>query len=168
MYVLGIDPGVNGAMALLNISLLQDFLVIDYGGRDQIKKFLREHAKHIALAGIEEVSAMPRFAIKNGAKERINPGTKSMLTCGKGAGYYEGAIDMLDIPYMLFKPAQWQKGLLRKKKEGEHKKQRSMDAARQLFPKAELYGKLRGMKDGRADALLIAYHTRREFLGKEK
>ena len=63
------------------------------------------------------------------------------------------AMAMAKIPFELPTPQAWKKDVVQPK-EG---KEASMNAAARLFPDAEIYGPRGGRKDGRAEALLIAY-----------
>lgn len=150
MYRLGIDPGLQGALALID----NDFQIVNLGdmplmamgkkGKKQVNA--AELAKIISLwlqnrdivmAIIEYVSAQP------------GQGVSAMFNFGKSCGVIEGVVGTLRIPMVLVTPQTWKKraGLSGKPKDT------ARTLAQQLYPGADLAQK----KDiGRADALLIA------------
>jgi crossover junction endodeoxyribonuclease RuvC len=80
-------------------------------------------------------------------------GVTSTFKFGANFGTWQGIIAVLGLPCLMPRPAEWQKGLVRKS-DGKDPKARSLAVARRLFPDAELSKK----KDhGRADALLLAW-----------
>lgn len=146
MYAyLGIDPGKNGAMAIVipdeGAEEVQDYpgdpaLVVDY-----LRSWSLSY--EIRIAALERVSARP------------GQGVVSMFSFGQNVGQYMGILAALGIPYVMPTPQQWQKGLV-DRKAGNDSKERALTTARRLFPNADLHRK----KDhGRADALLLAYYA---------
>ena len=77
----------------------------------------------------------------------------SSFKFGQNFGTWKGILAACGVPFLEPKPQQWQKGLV-KKTDG---KKANMAVAGRMFPAAEIYGPRGGEKDGRADALLIAY-----------
>jgi crossover junction endodeoxyribonuclease RuvC len=160
-YKLGIDPGISGALALLdeNNTLVDiaDMPVMRLGKNKhkqqvnaaELTKIIRAwkslfKARGIALeAYLELVSAMPK------------QGVTSMFNFGVSLGVIEGVLAALSIPVYMVTPASWKKraGLTGKDKEA------ARTLAQQLYPAAEL-----GMKKhiGRADAILIARYGGKE------
>lgn len=150
-YVIGIDPGISGAISVFSRfpSTLHNVvdmptLEVDSG---KTKK------RHISAAGlrdilvcypeahvvIEKVGAMP------------GQGVTSMFNFGRSAGIIEGVVAALRNPHTYVTPAIWTKGVGR-----AAGKDASRMRAMELFPdKAELFK--RAKDDGRADAALIAY-----------
>lgn len=150
-YVIGIDPGISGAISVFSRfpSTLHDVidmptLEVDSG---KTKK------RHISAAGlrdilvcypeahviIEKVGAMP------------GQGVTSMFNFGRSAGIIEGVVAALCNPHTYVTPATWTKAVGR-----AAGKDASRMRAMELFPdKAELFK--RAKDDGRADAALIAY-----------
>ncbi len=150
-YVIGIDPGISGAISVFDWwtqSLLEVIdmptLEVDSG---KTKK------RHISAAGlrdilvcypdshvvIEKVGAMP------------GQGVTSMFNFGRSAGIIEGVVAALRMPSTYVTPAAWTKAVGR-----AAGKDASRMRAMELFPtRAELFK--RAKDDGRADAALIAY-----------
>lgn len=147
MLTLGIDPGLTGALALLDPDgqpeLVADLPVI----RDRSLSWIDGGALQSTLlealrgrpcrAVVERVSAMPR------------QGIASAFNFGAGLGSILATLQTLRLPLELVTPAQWKAamGLGRDKRA-------SLDKARLLFPTADLS---LAKHDGRAEALLLAY-----------
>jgi hypothetical protein len=155
---LGIDPGVTGAIALVQHTAAgRSFLVHDTPVVE-IKRGTRRHhdfnvaaMRHLLLdlsgdgsdccAVIEAVHGWPGMDVK------------SVTSLLHGAGLWEGLCAGLGIPVFRIEPAAWKKyhGLLKTEKTA------SRVRAAERFPTAELGAK---SKTGRADALLIAAYGR--------
>lgn len=178
MIIIGIDPGVSGAIAIMrprdpdavvfNVLDLVDVVdmptisipssskknrrEVDAGG---LAKLLCAHEKPIAF--IEQVMAAPR-------KQR-DPKTKQLVTVQMGAvsAFNFGQSYMaakavcaaLAIPYVLVQPKAWKKvhGLTGTANDSQLVKERSRQKAIRMYPLAPLGRK----KDqNRAEAILIA------------
>ncbi len=146
---IGIDPGLTGALALLNddssISDLTDMPVVPLTGKrnqvnavelSRIIKFWQTDNPKIT-AFLEQVSAMP------------GQGVSSMFGFGVSFGIVRGVLAALGIPVVLITPQKWKKraGLIGQEKDY------SRTIAQRLYPLADLSLK---KHTGRADALLIA------------
>lgn len=145
---IGIDPGISGALALLE----EDGTISDYvdmpvmalmGKRNQVNaaelgKIIKLWTNGISCtAYLERVSAMP------------GQGVSSMFGFGVSYGIVQGVLAALGIPVVMVTPQCWKKraGLTGKPKD------MARTLAQQLYPLAELSRK----RDiGRADAILIA------------
>lgn len=157
--VIGIDPGLDGAVAwrsgVDNTVTVADTPTLTVQGasgkrREYNLVVMRGLLKGMTFDGtkayIELVHAMP------------GQGVRSMFTMGYGSGAWEGLLAGLGIPYERVTPQRWKKLMLAD--QGKDK-----DAARfkaiQLFPDhAHLFA--RNKDDGRADATLIAEYGRRQ------
>jgi len=164
MIFIGIDPGLDGAIAAVDanrtFAAVFDMPVLELkDGRKKkrtldlrsLLKILTDlTAEEDCHAFIELVHSMPR------------QGVRSMFTMGEGYGALKMALTALRIPFEEITPQRWKKMLLY----GTMKdKDASRSKAQQLFPSMSLSRK----KDhGRADALLIAEFGRRQFLGEAK
>lgn len=147
---IGIDPGLSGAMVLmeedLSISDLIDMPVMPVTAkRNQVNgaevariiKFWQSGHSERILAYLEQVSAMP------------GQGVSSMFSFGVSYGIMQGVLATLSIPVIFVTPQRWKKnaGIIGKEKDF------ARTVAQRLYPLAELSRK----KDiGRADAILIA------------
>lgn len=101
------------------------------------------------MAAVEKVGAMP------------HQGVSSTFNFGKSAGYIEGVLTALGIPYQLVPPAKWKKefSLIGKDKKA------SIETCRKLFPELDLKRteRCRTESDGKAEATLLACYAMRHF-----
>tara|TARA_B100000212_G_scaffold335173_1_gene306797 strand:+ start:1246 stop:1725 length:480 start_codon:yes stop_codon:yes gene_type:complete len=151
LIVIGIDPGINGAIARYNSSeasaatqlIIWDMPILEVNKKKTISPYLVANILKEAAAPvyIEKVAAMP------------GQGVTSMFNFGKGFGVLLGAAAGLGLQTTQVTPQTWMKAL---------KCQRGKDANRQraceLFPQyADMFA--RKKDDGRADAALLAYYA---------
>lgn len=141
-YFIGIDPGASGAIAIFN-NHAEIILLADWPGNAVAAAHTISDRVFLiqAQAAIESVHAMPK------------QGVTSMFKFGQNFGVWLGIMAALEIPTLLPRPLDWQKGIIRKG-DGPDPKTRSMAAALRLFPKADIRLK---KHHSRADALLIAW-----------
>jgi crossover junction endodeoxyribonuclease RuvC len=101
------------------------------------------------MACVEKVGAMP------------GQGVTSMFNFGKSAGFIEGVLSALLIPYQLIPPAKWKREFSLIGKD----KQASIITCRKLFPELDLKRteRCRTDSDGKAEALLLAEWARRKM-----
>ena len=154
--VLGIDPGVNGAVAVLteygsSVVDIPTFWVKKGKGRRQVydlpafRSLLATHdPTMVENVIVEDVHAMP------------GQGVTSMFSMGYGVGVIHGLLTALNLPFELVTPQRWKKevlaGFVSKDKKAAHV------MAGRLFPHIDLG---RRSDQGRAEALLIAEYGRR-------
>lgn len=88
-------------------------------------------------------------------------GVTSMFNFGKSAGYIEGVLTALGIPYQLVMPKRWKAEFTLCGKD----KQASIETCKRLFPDVSLRASERCRKDsdGMAEALLMAEFARRKM-----
>jgi len=144
---LGIDPGKSGAAAIIHDEGQE---VFDWPGdvSDAANKMRGWRLNYDIRAGaLEAVHAMPK------------QGVSSTFSFGCNLGQWMGLLAALSIPYMMPRPQQWKKGLI-KKADGKDPKTASLTVARRMFPDAELNLK---KHHGRADALLLAWWAKHEW-----
>lgn len=158
-FFIGIDPGLDGAMALIddqkNCAVVYDAPTLTVSTRDKDRReyslsaltnLLAPYARSATecKAAIELVGAMP------------GQGVTSMFRMGFGLGIWEASLAAFAIPYTRVAPQKWKKAML----VGVGvEKEASRLRAQQLFP----YVSLARKKDhGRAEALLIAEYLRRQ------
>lgn len=156
-YVLGVDPGFKGGLTVVKAGAVP--LITHYAPMPLKKGTTRseidslalrnffESLPPIALAAIEDVSAMP------------GQGVTSMFRFGFGAGLVTGMINYRQIKLIRVKPAVWKSALgLGKDKAG------SLALLKTLFPAGNA-GKMDLKHDGMAEAALIAYFAAKGILG---
>jgi crossover junction endodeoxyribonuclease RuvC len=157
-YVIGIDPGLSGAIAVIDSTSREttviDMPVISVGKKNTLNlqalcQFLEPYKDKDAICLIEKVGARP------------GQGVTSMFNFGKSYGALMGILSALRIPYTEITPQSWKKVMMA----GQPKeKDASRYVAQQLFPDQDLSRK----KDhGRADALLLAEYGIRQLVSAE-
>lgn len=149
-YVIGVDPGMSGAIAIIDVrkglvdAIDMPTVEIKIGkamkkrvAPEVIAAELRCYAPY-AVAFIEKVSAMP------------GQGVSSMFAFGEAYGLVRGVLAGMGIPVTTVTPAVWTKAMrVAGGKDGS--RQRAME----MWPdKAALFKRVRD--DGRADSALIA------------
>lgn len=150
MIYIGIDPGKKGGYALVCDGDVdthpwddEGFVIWLIG----VKAVAEANDEHI-LAAVEKVGAMP------------GNGSVSMFNFGKSAGYIEGVLTALGIPYQLVPPRRWKAAFSLTNDKG-----RSIEVCKKLFPGVDLKRTERCKvdSDGKAEALLIAEWGRRNL-----
>ena len=153
MYIIGIDPGISGAICFFengNIIDVIDMPSMAEGKKNkkqvnsaQIHNEIRSRIKNVPKDNIsvviEQVSAMP------------GQGVTSMFNFGQSFGVLKGICASMQLSMYFVSPAKWKKyfNLIKTEKEASRTK------AIEIFP--QISGKLSKKKDvNKADAILIA------------
>jgi crossover junction endodeoxyribonuclease RuvC len=156
MLVLGADPGLDGAIALISdkgILAINDMPTLNLarGGKEKrepdlvelsriIDAWSTQHA--IAAAYVEKVASSPQM------------GKSSAFAFGKGFGGLLGVIAAHFIPTVQVAPVTWKRAVGIKAGSG---KDASLALVKSLWPgRADLFA--RAKDDGRAEACLIGWH----------
>jgi len=149
--VIGIDPGLSGAIAVINgTDSLSVFdmptMTVERNGKAKRQVSATELAEIIYIMKnddchvfVEKVSAM------------AGQGVTSVFSFGRSFGMIEGILAALHLPVTYVAPATWVKAVGR----GQGK-DASRARAMEIFPNNQTDFK-RVKDDGRADAALIAY-----------
>ena len=145
MTYIGIDPGKNGALAVIYDD--GTIFVTPYDKREYAEilgSFTFPNACRVCL---EHVGAMP------------GQGVSSMFTFGQYFGEIQGMLEANKLPYQLVRPQRW------KKEYGISNKNESIAVCKRLFPGISLLrtDKSRKYHDGMAEALLMAEYARRKL-----
>lgn len=150
MTYIGIDPGKDGALAVIIDSGKASIVPFD---QDAYRLVLRQFCMQARMAQtravLEHVGAMP------------GQGVTSMFSFGENFGYIKGLLEAFEIPYELVRPQRW------KKEYGISGKNQSVEVCKRLFPGVSLRRTERCKKDhdGMAEALLMAEFARRHYAG---
>ena len=153
MYIIGIDPGISGAICFFengNIIDVIDMPSMAEGKKNkkqvnsaQIHNEIRSRIKNVPKDNIsvviEQVSAMP------------GQGVTSMFNFGQSFGVLKGICASMQLSMYFVRPAKWKKyfNLIKTEKEASRTK------VIEIFP--QISGKLSKKKDvNKADAILIA------------
>lgn len=148
-YSVGIDPGIQGALALLRGEVLVEVVDMPVVTVSKTKKQVNP-AEVARIIRAWRRAASPTIYVESVAS-MPGQGVSSMFSFGVGFGMVQGVIAALDLPIVLVTPVSWKRraGLLGKDKD------MSRTLAQRLYPGAPLGRK----KDvGRADAILIALY----------
>ena len=150
--VLGIDPGIRGALTVVALQdgaaprlvAAIDIPVVGAGAKERvdaiaIREWVVEH--DIQHAFIERAQAMPK------------QGSSSGFKYGRAVGAIEAAIALCGIPVTMIEPSVWKKHHKLHGKDKEGSRQRAL----QLFPDAHAL-LARKLDHGRAEAGLLALY----------
>ncbi len=155
MKIIGIDPGLNGAIAVLEnnkVKEIFDVPVMPEGKKNkrqlnsaQLVKMLKDisYNKEETVVVVENVSAMP------------GQGVTSMFNFGQTFGAIKGICAALGLPIFFVRPAKWKKhfDLINSSKDASRTK------VIEMYPSVS--EKLSRKKDvNKADAILIARYFR--------
>lgn len=149
-YVIGIDPGVRGAMAVVDLKTKQLVEVQDMPwvndpvlGRKrpsapELEQFFSQYAHTCDRVVIEHVHSMPRMRVQ------------SIFSFGFNVGYLHAMLDAFFFTKVMVDPAVWKLsyGL-------SNEKRHSIQAANKYFPGTVFFTKEK--HDGRAEAALLAH-----------
>lgn len=160
---MGIDPGLSGALAVLNhAGQLVDVIGMP---TDPIGKSRRVSGRSIArwinetllrcdttfaLCMVEQVASRP------------GQGVASMFSFGRSLGAVEGALGALSMPTDYATPQTWKKAFSL-----GSDKQESIRKACDLIPALAGRPNPKGPTDGMAEAVLLAEFARRRWSGKQ-
>ena len=162
MKIIGIDPGLSGAIAVLennNVLNIFDIPVMSEGKKNKrqlnsalLVNLLRENIikdEEVAVV-VEQVNAMP------------GQGVTSMFNFGQTFGAIKGICAALEFPIYFVRPSKWKKyfELINSSKDSSRTK------AIEMYPK--LSNQLAKKKDvNKSDAILIARYFSETRLTKE-
>ena len=150
MLIAGIDPGANGAIAILDSKNPDSVALLDLK-KTTINNIYNWLHSQLRFRGseiwVEDIHSM------HGMSARSN------FSFGKNLGIVTTIAELMigHLPKTVT-PKIWQKyvGVTVK---GKAIKKQVAKIANTLYPAADLYGKRGGLLDGRADALMIAHYA---------
>lgn len=153
MHILGIDPGISGALVFIDTEE-QTIRIFDMPTFEftTVKKRTKIDPNGIS-SYIKEIS--PSHAYVEDIYSSPQMGVTSSFNFGEGKGIILGICAALYIPLTLVKPTQWKKDMRvpADKKAAAHR-------ASQLLPavSGQFKGPRGGTMDGRAEAALLALY----------
>lgn len=150
-YILGVDPGLSGGLALYDpmaeIIITRPMPTIEAGSKSkrvidesELARFVDEHSTNIKKVVIEKVHAMPK------------QGVTSTFNFGMGYGIIRGIVSANFLPVEYITPQEWKKAL-----HASANKDSARERASELFPRYSDQWNLKKW-DGRAEAAMIAYY----------
>lgn len=165
MKYIGVDPGLNGAIVIMDDNLIvtrvMPTIVIKKGKKN--KKVLY----HKGLKEIFEVMEGESYAIIEKQHAMPKEGVSSMVTIGIGYGSLLQVLTDYNISYDEVTAQKWQKEY---NIAGGDTKKQALEVCQSLFPNLNLLATERSRKphEGFVDAVLIAEYNRRRFHLKER
>lgn len=165
MIIIGIDPGISGAICFFESGIVKDVIempVMAEGKKNkkqvngaqivnEIQKRIEDIPKKDIFVVVEHVSAMP------------GQGVTSMFNFGQSFGVIKGICSAMHLPIYFVRPVKWKKyfSLIKTDKEASRSK------AIQIFP--YISSKLSKKKDNnKADAILIASFFNNTYKSEQK
>jgi len=154
MNYIGIDPGKQGAIGIIELNNKVEFKVFDMPlfcnkeiDGNKIYEIFSVYLYENPVCFIEKAQAMPQ------------QGVVSTFKYGMGYGKILAVLEILKISYQEISSQKWKKyfSLIKKGKK------ESVTIAKKLFPEIEFETKRGRLLDGRAEALLIAEYCRRVY-----
>ena len=158
MIIIAIDPGLTGALAMVDHTGLKEMADMPIMAKSSgtvknqvnaaaltalLREWLSGHSKNEVMVLMESVRAMPK------------QGSSSTFSLGHTAGIIEGVVAAKCLPHEMVTPQMWKKyfGL-------DSDKERARTLAQRFYPEASLAR----MKDhNRAEAILIARYGYERF-----
>lgn len=160
MKFIGIDPGLGGAVVIMNDSVVESVhrtptVAIGKGAKRQynvpaMREILEVATADDTLVAVEKVAAMP------------SDGKAGAFRFGMGYGLWLGLLAGLRLPHLDVLPQRWQARMLAGHPRGPHTKTSAVAAFTALFPSIPLAVKADW---GIADAGLLAEYARRIHRG---
>lgn len=148
MLTLGIDPGLSGALAILDsrghVALLESLPTIQRG-KGKVKREL-DAAGLAHLLGPYAVDL--RLALVEAVASRPGQGVASVFSLGHSLGVIHGTLGALGIPWQPVTPSTWKKAMRL-----DSDKEACRAAAVRLFPSIPMHRKA---DHNLAEALLLA------------
>ena len=155
--IIGIDPGLNGAIAVLqgeHLTIIDmPTMTIERNGKSKRQVSASDLAEIIKRFTPLEMN--PPIAFCERVSAMAGQGVTSVFSFGRSFGMIEGILAALKMPVTFVAPATWTRAIGR-----SPGKDASRARAMELFPNYEYFFK-RVKDDGRADAALIAHWGRK-------
>jgi hypothetical protein len=147
MFIAGIDPGANGAIAVLDSENPDSVALLDLNKNSIYQTAVWLHTNQVSAVWLENVHSLFGMSAKSNFGFGRNFGIAFAIA---KMGISDGPVDQVT-------PKVWQKyiGVTVK---GKGIKQEVCKIAQGLYLNAELHGPQGGLLDGRSDALMIAHY----------
>jgi len=146
--ILGIDPGLDGGIAIINGSSIE---LLETIPTEKKTGFIKRQVDSQKLSSILRVYP-DLVCYLEGVASRPGQGVASVFSFGDTYGCIRGVLGALNIPTYTVIPSRWKKELKISSKED------SLKASKDLFPSVNFRKKDHNI----AEALLIAYYGQKE------
>ena len=162
MLVLGVDPGAQGALCLLDTfdGSCEYFSTPKTKWLTATTRALHQWlaiSESIAYIAIEDVHSMGGMS------------AKSNFQFGRNLGFLEAIMHLSCNIIEYVQPKIWQEAVGIKFPRGLKPKEKKIFTSKrvlELYPEASIYGPKGGLLDGRADALMIAHYLELKYGGQ--
>lgn len=151
-YLIGIDPGVSGAIVVTTgdasrIEYVWDMKVTEIRG----KRHVSPRGVAVLLSNAQTYADNQATVILEHVQGVQQSGATSAFNFGRGFGVIEGVVAGLGLACELVRPQVWTKALRVSRDKGSHR-----EAAMRLWPEhAAQFARVKD--DGRADAALLCH-----------
>lgn len=150
MCVVGIDPGMTGAVVALDESTGQILEVLDF---DSYATAMANFRWLVLYHGKPKLACLEQVHMIGGAS------AQSATVFLTNYGWWQGVLCALQIPFILVRPVKWM-GHFRLPAKTKENKKPSLDYVRQHIDLGANVNKFARKKDnGRSDSLLIAHYA---------
>jgi crossover junction endodeoxyribonuclease RuvC len=153
VIILGVDPGLNGGLALVRVDVAGgvDLLAVRETPTTGEKAKRRIDVPRV-LEFVRSPGRTPDHAFIERAQAMPDQGASSGFIYGRAVGALEACVEGLMVPHTIIESAAWKKahGLIKREKED------SRQRAIKLFPRSR--GFERKLDHNRAEAALIAWY----------
>lgn len=166
---IGIDPGLTGAICIISTGVAPVCIPMPLlaSGEDV-------DAKSISSIIHSQTGSGGVFVVIEKSQAMPGQGVTSMFSYGRTYGKLLGVLEIMGVPFEEIHPTKWKKatGLVIDKnpKDSANEKKKKLKAASaalaiKLFPscRKDILGPRGGIKDGIAEALLLAEYGRRIY-----
>ncbi len=147
MRIAGIDPGANGAIAVLDSENPDSVALLDLQKVSIYKTTEWLHNQKVSAVWLENVHSLFGMSAKSNFRFGRNFGIALAIA----------KIGTSDVPIHQVTPNIWQQAVGVTVK-GKPIKKQVASIAQDKYPTASLYGPRGGLLDGRSDALMIAHY----------
>ena len=165
MNFIGIDPGLQGAIATIRESGYIDAIILPtfFNG----KKTVLDNSMLASRFSLFNTTDIKWYAVLEQQQAMPKQGVTSMFSIGYGFGALKQCLVDFSIPHEVVRAQIWQKEYFISKKKGDTKAQ-SIQICKDLFPNVDLLPtpKSKNPSNGIADALLIGLYAKRRYEGK--
>lgn len=156
MFIIGIDPGFTGALAVIDAAAGTLVSVVDMPVYKNPKG--RQELNHSLLFSLLDPGTEQVKAVLEQVAARPGQGAPATFRFGQGYGAIEMALAAHSIPVQYVTPAKWKQHFKLSKDKGV-----SRSLATQRFPShAHQFAQVKD--DGRAEASLIALYGKEKLL----
>ena len=154
MIILGIDPGLSGAICAYDGRSMSIFDMPTF--TVPINRKMRRVVDEDKLAGILS-GFTDAFAVVENVHSMPSQGVASAFTFGQGYGAIRGVLAALGIPRRYVEPSVWKRAF-----QLTHDKDMSRRRASELLPAFAIHWPLK-KHDGRAESALLAYYGLKHY-----